>query len=83
MSTILLAGGAGYIGSHTAVELLTEGYDVVVADNYVNSCVESIHRVEKITGKTVKIYEADVSNHAALEKIFSENSIDAVIHLQD
>lgn len=80
MSTILLAGGAGYIGSHTAVELLTEGYDVVVADNYVNSCSESICRVEKITEKTVKIYEADVSNRAALEKIFSENSIDAVIH---
>ena len=54
MSTILLAGGAGYIGSHTAVELLEAGYDVVVADNYSNSCPESIKRVEEITGKSVK-----------------------------
>lgn len=80
MSTILLAGGAGYIGSHTAVELLTAGYEVVVADNYANSCPESIRRVEKITGKSVKLYEADVSDHAVLEKIFNENTIDAVIH---
>ena len=80
MSTILLAGGAGYIGSHTAVELLNAGYDVIVADNYANSSPESIRRVEKITGKSVKLYEADVSDHSAMEKIFSENTIDAVIH---
>lgn len=80
MSTILLAGGAGYIGSHTAVELLNAGYDVVVVDNYANSSPESIKRVEKITGKKVSLYEADVSDNAALEKIFSENHIDAVIH---
>lgn len=80
MSTILLAGGAGYIGSHTAVELLTAGYDVVIVDNYVNSCAESIHRVEKITSKKVALYEADVSDKTALEKIISKNFIDAVIH---
>lgn len=80
MATIFLAGGAGYIGSHTAVELLNMGYNVIVADNYANSCPESIHRVEKITGKKVTLYEADVRDHAAMEKIFSKNSIDAVIH---
>ena len=57
MPTVLLAGGAGYIGSHTAVELLNSGYDVVVADNYYNSSPEAIRRVEKITGKNVKLYE--------------------------
>ena len=80
MSTILLAGGAGYIGSHTAVELLSSGYDVVVADNYSNSSPEAIKRVEKITGRTVALYEADVRDTKALDRIFSENSIDAVIH---
>ena len=80
MSTILLAGGAGYIGSHTAVELLSSGYDVVVADNYSNSSPEAIKRVEKITGRTVTLYEADVRDTKALDRIFSENSIDAVIH---
>ena len=80
MSTILLAGGAGYIGSHTAVELLNAGYDVVIVDNYANSSPESIARVEKITGKSVKSYEADVRDHLAMEQIFSENPIDAVIH---
>ena len=80
MATILLAGGAGYIGSHTAVELLTAGYDVIVVDNYANSSPESIARVEQITGKSVKLYEADVSDAVAMEKIFNDNHIDAVIH---
>lgn len=80
MSAILLAGGAGYIGSHTAVELLNAGYDVVVADNYSNSSPESIRRVEKITGKTVKTYELDIKDNAALAEVFRENRIDAVIH---
>ncbi len=80
MSTILLAGGAGYIGSHTAVELLEAGYDVVVADNYSNSCPESIKRVEEITGKSVKAYEVDIRDKAKLETVFKENKIDAVIH---
>ena len=80
MSKILLAGGAGYIGSHTAVELLEAGYEVVIADNYSNSCPESIKRVEKITGKQVQAYEVDVKDKEKLSVIFKENKIDAVIH---
>jgi UDP-glucose 4-epimerase len=80
MAAILLAGGAGYIGSHTAVELLNAGYDVVVADNYSNSSPESIKRVEKITGKSVKLYELDIKDNAKLAEVFKENRIDAVIH---
>ena len=77
---VLLAGGAGYIGSHTCVELIEAGHSVVVADNYSNSCPEAIARVEEITGASVKLYEADVCDPEAVEKIFSENDIDAVIH---
>ena len=77
---VLLAGGAGYIGSHTCVELLEAGHSVVVADNYSNSCPEAIRRVEEITGKSVKLYEADVCDSEAVDRIFSENKIDAVIH---
>lgn len=80
MSTILLAGGAGYIGTHTAVELLSSGYEVIIADNYSNSCPEAVKRVEKITGKSVKAYEADIKDKTALEAVFSENNIDGVIH---
>ncbi len=80
MSNILLAGGAGYIGSHTALELLNSGYSVIVADNYSNSCPEAIKRVEKITGKLVKIYELDITNSGKLDKVFQDNKIDAVIH---
>ena len=80
MSNILLAGGAGYIGSHTAVELLNSGYSVIVADNYSNSCPEAIKRVEKITGKSVKTYELDITNSGKLDKVFQDNKIDAVIH---
>ncbi|HOO06524.1 MAG TPA: UDP-glucose 4-epimerase GalE [Ruminococcus sp.] len=80
MSTVLLAGGAGYIGSHTAVELLEAGYDVVIADNYSNSCPEAVKRVEEITGKAVKTYECDIKDSAKLDQIFAENKIDAVIH---
>ena len=78
--TVLLAGGAGYIGSHTAVELLESGYDVIVADNFCNSSSEAIKRVEKITGKSVKVYELDIKDNSLLEKVFEENKIDAVIH---
>ncbi len=78
--TVFLAGGAGYIGSHTAVELLNSGYDVIIADNYDNSSPEAIKRVEKITGKTVKSYELDIKDTEALDKVFAENKIDAVIH---
>lgn len=77
---VLLAGGAGYIGSHTCVELIEAGHSVVVADNFSNSCHEAIKRVEKITGAQIPLYEADVCDAAAVEKIFSENKIDAVIH---
>ncbi len=77
---ILVTGGAGFIGSHTCVEMLEAGYDVVVVDNLYNSCVEALHRVEKITGKSVKFYEGDVCDRALLRTIFSENEIEAVIH---
>ena len=77
---ILVTGGAGYIGSHTCIEMLNSGYDVIVIDNLDNSSEESLNRVEKITGKKVKFYEEDVRNKEALRKIFSENNIEAVIH---
>lgn len=77
---VLLAGGAGYIGSHTAVELLNAGHDVVIVDNYDNSCPKVISRIEKITGKKVAFYEADVKDKEAVSKIFAENKIDCVIH---
>ncbi len=77
---VLLAGGAGYIGSHTCVELLNADHDVIVADNFSNSCPEAIKRVEEITGKKVPLYEADVCEKDAVDKIFAENKIDAVIH---
>jgi len=80
MKRILVTGGAGYIGTHTCVELIKKGYEVVAVDNYVNSSEESIKRVEKITGKGVKIYNADVRNKSALDKIFTEQKIDWVIH---
>ncbi|MCR4747592.1 MAG: UDP-glucose 4-epimerase GalE [Clostridiales bacterium] len=78
--TILCTGGAGYIGSHTCVELLNEGYDVVVLDNLSNSSEVALERVEKITGKKVKFYKADILDVDALEKVFSSEKIDAVIH---
>ena len=78
--SVLVTGGAGYIGSHTCVEMLEAGYDVVVVDNLDNSSKESLNRVEKITGKKVKFYENDVRDKQGLRKIFSENKIEAVIH---
>ena len=77
---ILVTGGAGYIGTHTEVELLNRGYNVIAFDNMVNSCDESIKRVEKITGKKIKFYNADMRDRSAMEKIFAENQIDSVIH---
>ena len=77
---VLLAGGAGYIGSHTAVALADSGHDVVVIDNFDNSSPESIRRVEKITGKEIPLYEADVKDTQAVERVFRENEIDTVIH---
>ena len=79
--SILVSGGAGYIGSHTVLALLEKGYDVVVFDNYANSCPESIRRVEELTGKKVKLYEADMMDEKSIEKIFDENpDITALIH---
>ena len=77
---ILVTGGAGYIGSHTCVELLNSGYDVTVIDNLCNANPKSLNRVEAITGRKVKFYEGDVRNEALLRKIFAENEISAVIH---
>ncbi|MDY6215146.1 UDP-glucose 4-epimerase GalE [Actinobacillus porcinus] len=77
---ILVTGGAGYIGSHTLVELLNNNRDVVVLDNLCNSSPKSLERVKEITGKSVKFYEGDILDSALLQRIFAENSIDAVIH---
>lgn len=77
---VLLAGGAGYIGTHTCVELINAGHSAIIADNFSNSCPEAVARVEEITGKRIPLYEADVCDSEAVEKIFSENKIDAVIH---
>ena len=77
---VLVTGGAGYIGSHTCVEMLNHGYEVVVIDNLDNSNKKSLERIEKITGKTLKFYENDVRDKAALRRIFSEQKIEAVIH---
>ena len=79
-STILVTGGAGYIGSHTCVELLNAGYDVVVIDNLSNSSPEALKRVEAITNKNVTFIEGDVRNRKLLKKVFAEHSIAAAIH---
>ena len=78
--TVLLTGGAGYIGSHTAVELLNAGHDVIIVDNYANSSPIVAQRITQITGKAIRCYEADAADQAALERIFQENAIDSVIH---
>ena len=80
MSTILVTGGAGYIGSHTLIELLANGHQVVVVDNLINASQESLARVEAITGSKIPFYQADVRDEAALEQIFTQHTIDAVIH---
>ena len=77
---ILVTGGAGYIGSHTVVELQNAGYEVVVVDNLSNSSEKSLERVEKITGKPVKFYKADILDRAALTEIFEKEDIDSCIH---
>ena len=77
---ILVTGGAGYIGSHTCVELLNAGYEVVIVDNLYNASMKAVERIGLITGKTPVFYEADICDREALSRIFDEHSVDAVIH---
>ena len=77
---ILVTGGAGYIGSHTCVELLNAGYEVTVVDNLYNSSEKALERVQEITGKAVKFYKADIQDRDAMNKVFDENKFEAVIH---
>ncbi len=77
---ILLTGGAGYIGSHTAFELLDEGHTIVIADNLINSSPESVKRIEKITGKQVPFYEIDACDKTKLDEVFAKHAFDGVIH---
>lgn len=77
---VLVTGACGYIGSHTCVELLNKGYEVIALDNLSNSSKLALDRIKKITGKSVKFYRADILDSAALEKVFSKNNIDCVIH---
>lgn len=78
--TVLLTGGAGYIGSHTAAELLAAGYDVIIADNFSNSSPAVLDRLEQIAWKRPKLYNVDVSDKSDFERVFAENKIDSVIH---
>ena len=77
---ILLTGGTGYIGSHTAVELINKGQEIVILDNLVNSKADVIDRIEQITGERPEFIEADLLNGKALEEVFSEHDFDMVIH---
>lgn len=80
MKTILVTGGAGYIGSHTTIELIEAGYDVVIVDNLYNSKTEAVRRVEQIVGRKIKFYKADVCDKDAMRKVFKENDVAAVIN---
>lgn len=77
---ILITGGAGYIGSHICIELLNSGYEIIVVDNFSNSKPEVLRRIQEITNKIFKFYKISILNKRALSRVFSENSIDAVIH---
>lgn len=77
---VLLTGGAGYIGSHTCVELLAAGYDAVIIDNFSNSSEKVLERIREISGRSVVCYNADVCDESALRRVFSENKIDCVVH---
>ena len=77
---VLVTGGTGYIGSHTCVELLENGYEVVIFDNLYNSQREVVDKIEKITGKKVTFYQADMKDKEAIRSVFAENDIDVVIH---
>ena len=78
--SILVTGGAGYIGSHTVVELLEKGEDIIIVDNFSNSSPEVLDKIKKITGKDFKFYEVDLLDEEKLEKVFEENKIESVIH---
>ena len=80
MKRILLTGGTGFIGSHTAVEAIDAGFDVVIADDLSNSEESVVERIEQITGRRPTFYKVNIADKAAMEQIFAENSIDAVIH---
>lgn len=77
---ILVTGGTGFIGSHTCVSLTQAGYEVVIVDNYYNSSPKSLLRINELCGKEIKFYECDIRDKAGMDKIFKENSIEAVIH---
>ncbi|MDP4119541.1 MAG: UDP-glucose 4-epimerase GalE [Bacillota bacterium] len=77
---VLLTGGAGYIGSHTCIELINSGYDVLIADDFSNSKPEAVRRLEEITGRKIPLVNIDVADKEAVEKLFNENEIDAVVH---
>ena len=77
---ILVTGGAGYIGSHTCLELLNQGHEVVVADNLCNSCEEALNRVKELTGKNLTFYKVDMLDKEGLDQMFDKEKIDAVIH---
>ena len=76
----LLTGGAGYIGTHTAIELIQSGHDVVIFDNFSNSHPEAVRRVEQITGRSIALIEGDVRDQAVLERALKEHQIDSVVH---
>ena len=80
MSTVLVTGGTGFIGSHTAVTLLNNGYDVVITDNLSNSSEKVLGRIKEITGRSPAFYKTDIRDRAGLQKIFTEHQIDAVIN---
>lgn len=80
MATILVTGGAGYIGSHTVIELLKDNHEIIIVDNYSNSKPEVLNRIKAISGKTVKFYEVDILDKDGLDKVFSAHKVDAVIH---
>ena len=80
MSKILVTGGAGYIGSHTVVELLNKGEEIVIVDNFVNSSPEVLNKIKQITKKNFKFYELDLLEEEKLEQVFKENEIESVIH---